>query len=361
MARKKESLDEQRARMKKILAILGRTYAHAKCSLDYSTPFELLCATILSAQCTDERVNMVTPALFKKYPDARALAKAKQQDVEALIKSTGFYKNKATSLIACAAALVEKHRGEVPQDMDALVALRGVGRPLSVVVEIDSGEHRTGAEPAEAGEVAQAASAAGLDVRGLFTHGGHSYVEPGAAGGAAEDEVSSLDVAVASLREAGFEPGVVSAGSTPTATLSARGLVTEERPGTYIFGDRQQVALGGCRPDQVGLFVAATVVSVGSDSVVLDCGAKTLSKDRKDWMQGHGLIVGYPDLVIADLYDYHGVIRGPAKSDRPRLGEQVLVLPNHACPVVNLFPHIAVLEGGRVVDRWMVDAQARSS
>ena len=121
-------------RMKSVLAILARTYAEAKCSLTYKNPFELLCATILSAQCTDERVNMVTPALFKRYPDAHALAKAKQADVEAIIKSTGFYKNKATSLIACATALVHDHSGEVPRDLDALVKLRGVGRKTANVV-----------------------------------------------------------------------------------------------------------------------------------------------------------------------------------------------------------------------------------
>jgi endonuclease-3 len=130
----KESKTAKIQRMTEVLAILARTYADAKCSLDYETPFQLLCATILSAQCTDERVNMVTPALFKKYPDAKHLAKAKQADVEALIKSTGFYKNKATSLISCATALVAEHRGQVPQDLDALVKLRGVGRKTANVV-----------------------------------------------------------------------------------------------------------------------------------------------------------------------------------------------------------------------------------
>jgi endonuclease-3 len=109
-------------------------YPDAHCALEFRDAFELLCATILSAQCTDKRVNMVTPALFARYPDARALAAARQEDVEELIRSTGFFRNKAKSLTGMAAALVERHGGEVPADMDALVALPGVGRKTANVI-----------------------------------------------------------------------------------------------------------------------------------------------------------------------------------------------------------------------------------
>jgi endonuclease-3 len=117
-----------------ILDVLRTTYPDAHCELDHKGPFQLLIATILSAQCTDVRVNMVTPALFKKYPDAKTLAAAKQEDVEELIRSTGFFRNKAKNLIAAAKALVREHDSEVPRDLDNLTHLPGVGRKTANVV-----------------------------------------------------------------------------------------------------------------------------------------------------------------------------------------------------------------------------------
>lgn len=121
-------------RFPEILARLKRAYPDAHCALDFTSPFELLCATILSAQCTDVRVNMVTPALFRKYPDAAALAGARQADVEEIIRSTGFFRNKARSLIGMAQAVVAEHDGEIPASMDALVRLPGVGRKTANVI-----------------------------------------------------------------------------------------------------------------------------------------------------------------------------------------------------------------------------------
>ena len=117
-----------------ILKILRATYPDAHCELDHEGPFQLLVATILSAQCTDVRVNLVTPALFRKYPDAQSLAAAKQEDVEDLIRSTGFFRNKAKNLIAAAQALVGLHHGEVPRDLEPLTHLPGVGRKTANVV-----------------------------------------------------------------------------------------------------------------------------------------------------------------------------------------------------------------------------------
>lgn len=121
-------------RVKKILPVLKKTYPQAKCSLDHANPLELLVATILSAQCTDERVNIVTKSLFKKYRDARAYAAVSQEELEKDIQSTGFFRNKAKSIRAMAAALIEKHGGEVPRTMDELTALAGVGRKTANVV-----------------------------------------------------------------------------------------------------------------------------------------------------------------------------------------------------------------------------------
>ena len=117
-----------------ILARLTRAYPDSRCSLQYRSPLELLVATILSAQCTDGRVNMVTPALFARYPDARSLAEANQEELEEIIRSTGFYRNKAKSLIGMAKALVERHGGEVPSRMDELTRLPGVGRKTANVI-----------------------------------------------------------------------------------------------------------------------------------------------------------------------------------------------------------------------------------
>jgi len=113
---------------------LAALYPDAHCELDFRSPFELLCATILSAQCTDTRVNMVTPALFRRWPDARALAAAEQVAVEDVIRSTGFFRSKAKSLVGMAQALVASHGGEVPAGMDALTALPGVGRKTANVI-----------------------------------------------------------------------------------------------------------------------------------------------------------------------------------------------------------------------------------
>ena len=116
------------------LDCLEATYPDAHCALTHQNPWQLLAATILSAQCTDVRVNLVTPKLFKCFPDLASLASAEQGEVEELIRSTGFFRNKAKSLIGCAAALVSSHGGEVPQQMSSLVALPGVGRKTANVV-----------------------------------------------------------------------------------------------------------------------------------------------------------------------------------------------------------------------------------
>lgn len=121
-------------RVKKIIALLRHEYPDATCALDHRSPYELLVATILSAQCTDKRVNMVTPALFKKYPDAAALAHARTATLEKIIQSTGFFRNKSKNLIGCAQGIVANHGGEVPDTMEALTALDGVGRKTANVV-----------------------------------------------------------------------------------------------------------------------------------------------------------------------------------------------------------------------------------
>jgi len=129
-----KKFEDRRQRVSVILPLLKKMYPKAKCSLDYKNPFQLLIATILSAQCTDERVNKVTPDLFKKYPSVKALAAADQNELEKDIQSTGFFRNKAKSLRGMAAAIVEQHQGQVPQTMEELTHLPGVGRKTANVV-----------------------------------------------------------------------------------------------------------------------------------------------------------------------------------------------------------------------------------
>jgi endonuclease-3 len=117
-----------------VLSRLKRAYPDAHCELGHETPLQLLIATILSAQCTDKRVNMVTPLLFQTFPTAASLADAAPEKLEEIIRSTGFFRNKAKSLIGLGKALVERHNGEVPDSMDALVKLPGVGRKTANVV-----------------------------------------------------------------------------------------------------------------------------------------------------------------------------------------------------------------------------------
>jgi endonuclease-3 len=121
-------------RVRTLLPLLEKAYPDALCALKHQSPFQLLVATILSAQCTDERVNMVTPELFRRYPGPRELAAAPLTDLEDIIRSTGFFHAKASNLIGMAKALVERHRGEIPRDLEALVQLPGVGRKTANVV-----------------------------------------------------------------------------------------------------------------------------------------------------------------------------------------------------------------------------------
>jgi endonuclease-3 len=121
-------------RARRIVSGLARLYPDARCSLDYASPLQLLVATILAAQCTDVRINQVTPSLFARFPDARAFAAADQAELEALVQSTGFFRNKARNIILCCRQLVEQHGGEVPRTMDELVPLAGVGRKTANVV-----------------------------------------------------------------------------------------------------------------------------------------------------------------------------------------------------------------------------------
>jgi endonuclease-3 len=130
----RESKKARRERAAHIYDLLEEEYPEARCELDFVDPFQLGVATILSAQTTDVRVNMVTPELFRRWPDAHALAQARQEDVEEIVRSTGFFRNKARNIIGFARALVAEHGGEVPRTMAELHVLPGVGRKTANVI-----------------------------------------------------------------------------------------------------------------------------------------------------------------------------------------------------------------------------------
>lgn len=130
----RESKLKKLERMQTVLTLLKKEYPHAECALTYSTPFQLLIATILSAQCTDARVNIVTPILFSAYPDVYVMSKAKLSDIEKIIHSTGFYKAKAKNILACSKQIINHFNGELPLSIEELTTLPGVGRKTANVL-----------------------------------------------------------------------------------------------------------------------------------------------------------------------------------------------------------------------------------
>lgn len=225
---------------------------------------------------------------------------------------------------------------------------------LSVLVEVDSGQHRTGVQPTDAGRVAAAAAEAGLNVAGVFTFPGHSYA-PGAAEQVAAEEASALATAAASLRQVGLEPAVISGGSTPSALAVQPDSLTELRPGVYVFGDAQQWALGRCTPDQIALTVTATVVSHAGGRLVLDSGSKVLGADRPSYVGGYGRLLDVPDARIVQLSEHHAVVE--LDGSLPPLGTRLSVVPNHVCQAVNLVDLMFVVDDGEPSDNWPVVAR----
>ncbi len=129
-----ESAKARRERAGRVYEVLLETYPDAHCALEHDSPYELAVATVLSAQCTDARVNMVTPALFARYPDVRSLALARREELEGLIRSTGFFRNKARNLVRLARTVVDDHGGELPRTMSDLSSLPGIGRKTANVI-----------------------------------------------------------------------------------------------------------------------------------------------------------------------------------------------------------------------------------
>ncbi len=232
------------------------------------------------------------------------------------------------------------------------------GSGIVALVEVDSGQHRTGVAPDDAGALAAAAAEAGLPVRGVFTFPGHSY-SPEAQMSAAEDEALALRTATGSLRTVGLEPDVLSGASTPSLAHTRTAVLTEARPGVYVFGDAQQWELGTTDPTDIALTCRATVVSHAGGRVVLDAGSKALGADRAAYASGWGRLLDHPDARVVQLSEHHAVV-DLAGAPLPALGARVALVPNHVCAAVNLADTLWAELDGRL-DPWPVAARGRNS
>ncbi|MGA9746968.1 MAG: alanine racemase [Nocardioides sp.] len=232
---------------------------------------------------------------------------------------------------------------------------------LQVVVEIDCGARRSGAPPEAAGELARAARQRGLVPVGVYTYPGHGCFGPGSREAAAQDQQTALTTGVRSFAEVGITAEVVSAGSTPTYAFSTGGVITELRPGEYVFCDLDNTRLGACEEDQIALFVAATVVSAWvPDQVILDVGTKAMGREGNP-EKGYGGLAGR-NSMLARLNEYHGFLAVPGGEERPSVGTVVPVVPNHVCPVVASFEELIVTDtDGTMLERWEVAARGRLS
>lgn len=229
---------------------------------------------------------------------------------------------------------------------------------LGVVVEIDCGARRSGVRPEDAGQLAALARERGLAPLGVFTYPGHGGTV-GARERAAQDQAEALRQAVSSLAEHGIEASVVSAGSTPTAEFCTDEVITEIRPGEYVFNDHDNVRLGDCKAENIGLFVASTVVSdQGQTHVIVDAGTKALAREGNP-ERGYGQVPAYNGYLKL-LNEYHGFVELPETAPRPAVGERIAVVPHHVCPVVNSFEELIISNSaGEFLGRWKVDAQGQ--
>ncbi len=249
--------------------------------------------------------------------------------------------------------------------LDALsVAARLGHRRFDVYVEADPGMHRVGvASPAQAVVIAQQISrTTALDFAGLLFYPGHIR-EPLPAQTAA---LSRLGEQIAEFREAltdvGLPPRVVTGGSTPAAwRMHEVPGVTEVRPGTYVYNDRTTASIGACDWEDCALTVLATVVSTAvKGQVVVDAGTKALGREPlRAEGDGYGALLDHPGIVVSRMSEEHGILDISKSPWRPRLGDQVRIVPNHVCIVVHLFDEILGVRGHVVETRWPVAARGR--
>jgi D-serine deaminase-like pyridoxal phosphate-dependent protein len=228
------------------------------------------------------------------------------------------------------------------------------GTAAELVVEVDSGQHRSGVRPGDVARIAAAAERAGLVVAGAFTFPGHGYGPDRAAAAAAEEAAALAAVELAAPLRSG--------GSTPTLAHADAGALTEVRPGVSVFNDAQQAELGSCGLADIALTAVGTVVSRSGQQVVLDAGSKVLGADQPAWASGGGRLPDHPDARVVALSEHHATVRFPDGAPPPlRRGDTVRVAPNHVCAAVNLADELVVVRAGEVVDRWAVAARGANT
>jgi D-serine deaminase-like pyridoxal phosphate-dependent protein len=258
--------------------------------------------------------------------------------------------------------------GVSADDAAALTALSVAAklghRQFDVYVEVDVGMHRVGvATPEKALKLARAITdSSHLAFGGLLFYPGHIRQDVAEQ----TDPLAQLSAMLATytdaLRDAGLPAPVVSGGSTPAAWRmhEVRG-VTEVRPGTYVYNDRTTATIGACDWDDCALTVLATVVSTAvKGQAVIDAGSKTLGREPlRAEGDGYGALLDHPEVVVARMSEEHGILDLSKSSWRPRLGDQVRIVPNHVCIVVHLFDEIIGVRGHAVETRWRVAARGR--
>ena len=270
-------------------------------------------------------------------------------------------------------ALAERSR--ITVSLDSLEAAQGVsaaadraGVEIGLLVEIDTGLRRLGLQPgAEAAHLGERiASLPGVRLEGVFSHEGHVY---SAAGGPAEKERLTREACAQTvetaevIRSRGIDVRTVSVGSAGTFRFAVQCHgVTEVRPGTYVFNDRSQIEQGAAAASDVAALVVATVVSRPTPGrIVVDAGSKVLASDRMLMANPpatFGGVIGRDGWNVARLSEEHGVIEIPSSAN-VSIGERILIMPNHICPVVNLANELTIVEDGEVVDQWPVAARGR--
>jgi D-serine deaminase-like pyridoxal phosphate-dependent protein len=228
---------------------------------------------------------------------------------------------------------------------------------------VDPGQHRLGTPPGEptVKAVEELVRAIGAQrFRGLITHGGHVYAATNQNERqlAADQETDGISTTANMLRRAGIDVRELSVGSTPTAGLALRGGITEMRPGTYIYGDANQVTLGSQRLEDCALAVVATVVSTPApDRAVVDAGSKALSADlRVAGLDGYGMVLSRGDLTVARLSEEHGVLSGVGPTGL-NIGDRLVILPAHVCTCVNLYSALVVVSSRDGSRSLSVDAR----
>lgn len=251
------------------------------------------------------------------------------------------------------------------QALDALnVAARLGQRHFDVLVEADLGMHRVGvSSPERAVAIAQHIErASALNFSGMLFYPGHIRDVVSEQGAALTRLGADIATYVQALNAAGLPPRIISGGSTPAAWRMHEVLgVNEVRPGTYVYNDRTTAMIGACDWDDCALTVLATVVSIAvKGQAVIDAGTKALGREPlRAEGDGYGALLDHPDVVVSRMSEEHGILDLSKTSWRPRLGDQVRIVPNHVCIVVHLFDEIIGVRGHSVETRWPVQARGR--